>query len=106
MCANCAIAGGVVQHYVFSWCCSSNDRIANFSGATIWSRGVTVSTLDPESSDRGSNPREAFTIYPTAHVISRSLARQIGMGTGNRGGRHATSAKLLHGIGKPYPDGL
>ena len=24
----------------------------------IWSRGVTVSTLDPESSDRGSNPRE------------------------------------------------
>ena len=24
------------------------------------SRGVTVSTLDPESSDRGSNPREAF----------------------------------------------
>ena len=23
-------------------------------------RGVTVSTLDPESSDRGSNPREAF----------------------------------------------
>ena len=23
-----------------------------------WSRGVTVSTLDPESSDRGSNPRE------------------------------------------------
>ena len=24
----------------------------------IWSRGVTVSTLDSESSDRGSNPRE------------------------------------------------
>ena len=24
------------------------------------SRGVTVSTLDPESSDRGSNPRETF----------------------------------------------
>ena len=23
-----------------------------------WSRGVTVSTLDSESSDRGSNPRE------------------------------------------------
>ena len=30
-----------------------------------WSHGVTVSTLDPESSDRGSNPRETFnrTIY-------------------------------------------
>ena len=26
----------------------------------IWPRGVTVSTLDSESSDRGSNPREAF----------------------------------------------
>ena len=25
-----------------------------------WPRGVTVSTLDSESSDRGSNPREAF----------------------------------------------
>ena len=24
-------------------------------------RGVTVSTLDSESSDRGSNPREAFS---------------------------------------------
>ena len=27
---------------------------------SIWPRGVTVSTLDSESSDRGSNPREAF----------------------------------------------
>ena len=26
-----------------------------------WPRGVTASTLDPESSDRGSNPREAFS---------------------------------------------
>ena len=25
-----------------------------------WSRGVTVSTLDSESNDRGSNPRETF----------------------------------------------
>ena len=25
-----------------------------------WLRGVTVSTLDSESSDRGSDPREAF----------------------------------------------
>ena len=28
----------------------------------IWPRGVTVSTLDSESSDRGSNPREASSI--------------------------------------------
>ena len=27
-----------------------------------WPRGVTVSTLDSESSDRGSNPREAFQV--------------------------------------------
>ena len=37
--------------------------IGNFGSASgqnpiIRSRGVTVSTLDPESSDRGSNPRE------------------------------------------------
>ena len=27
-----------------------------------WPRGVTVSTLDSESSDRGSNPREALAL--------------------------------------------
>lgn len=27
--------------------------------ADTWPRGVTASTLDSESSDRGSNPREA-----------------------------------------------
>ena len=27
-----------------------------------WSHGVTVSTLDSESSDRGSNPRETFSL--------------------------------------------
>ena len=29
---------------------------------SMWPRGVTVSTLDSESSDRGSNPREAFML--------------------------------------------
>ena len=29
-------------------------------------RGVTVSTLDSESSDRGSNPREAFVFVAAA----------------------------------------
>ena len=28
-----------------------------------WPRGVTVSTLDSESSDRGSNPREASCLH-------------------------------------------
>ena len=31
-------------------------------------RGVTVSTLDSESSDRGSNPREAFSRVATLLV--------------------------------------
>ena len=35
-----------------------NIRIGNLSKQRP--RGVTVSTLDSESSDRGSNPREAF----------------------------------------------
>ena len=36
-----------------------------------WSYGVTVSTLDPESSDRGSNPRETFCVPQTwwRHVL-------------------------------------
>ena len=35
-----------------------------------WPRGVTVSTLDSESSDRGSNPREASLLIQAAeHVL-------------------------------------
>ena len=30
----------------------------------IWPRGVTVSTLDSESSDRGSNPRGTCLLFP------------------------------------------
>ena len=33
-------------------------------------RGVTVSTLDSESSDRGSNPREAFLAL---HLIEKQM---------------------------------
>ena len=40
-------------------------------GVVHWSRGVTVSTLDPESSDRGSNPREASCAAP-AHLQSQN----------------------------------
>ena len=51
-----------------------------------WPRGVTVSTLDSESSDRGSNPREAFsnqdgpderTAFPK-RVFSQLWARRVG----------------------------
>ena len=33
------------------------------AATNIWPRGVTVSTLDSESSDRGSNPREALLMH-------------------------------------------
>ena len=38
-----------------------------------WPRGVTVSTLDSESSDRGSNPREASiqAIVANARTLPR-----------------------------------
>ena len=35
-------------------------------------RGVTVSTLDSESSDRGSNPREAFLAL---HLTEKQMWR-------------------------------
>ena len=47
-----------------------------------WPRGVTVSTLDSESSDRGSNPREA-----SAHDLPSIAA--------------ATNAKSDAAMGKP-----
>jgi hypothetical protein len=37
-----------------------------------WPRGVAVSTLDSASSDRGSNPREAFEYF--GHPIIRARA--------------------------------
>ena len=41
-----------------------------------WPRGVT--TLDPEASDRGSNPREAFTLAPLgASLISRHPRHEL-----------------------------
>ena len=49
-----------------------------------WPRGVTVSTLDSESSDRGSNPREAFTV-PTA--MPSGEERQGGTGKDRHGGQ-------------------
>ena len=43
------------------------------------SRGVTVSTLDPESSDRGSNPRETSLGWHTAacHVFKSMCGRKV-----------------------------
>ena len=40
--------------------CRGEARTLVPGQSLTWSRGVTVSTLDSESSDRGSNPREAL----------------------------------------------
>ena len=41
-------------------------RVEGGESMNNWPRGVTVSTLDSESSDRGSNPREAFAHFAPA----------------------------------------
>ena len=47
-----------------------SGTVLNAAGAVIWLRGVTVSTLESESSDRGSNPREALTRTTVDFVAS------------------------------------
>ena len=47
------------------------DATGSFAG--MWPHGVTVSTLDSESSDRGSNPREAFQNDIIETVVPRGL---------------------------------
>jgi hypothetical protein len=49
--------------------CAGAQNAANFD----WPRGVTVSTLESESSDRGSNPREALCQYGGRPHISELL---------------------------------
>ena len=41
-----------------------------------WPHGVTVSTLDSESNDRGSNPREAFLLKPKKGEGGRERERE------------------------------
>ena len=57
---------------------------------TSWSRGVIASTLDPESSDRGSNPRETCCV---AHVVVHASRPRC---------PHRSSAPLSGG---PHPSG-
>ena len=49
-----------------SWENLHKARAPRFLNGCSWSRGVTVSTLDSESSDRGSNPRGTF-FGPSLH---------------------------------------
>ena len=48
----------------------------------IWSYGVTVSTLDSESSDRGSNPRRTFTCVHQCRAHGRLIIDCIHKPTG------------------------
>ena len=55
-------------------------RLAEFLDplrCSIWSRGVTVSTLDSESSDRGSNPRRTFFLYREKNLPVAKCQRQL-----------------------------
>ena len=49
--------------------------------ARIWSHGATASTLDSESSDRGSNPRRTSALpapsaTPSEHALSKHMPRR------------------------------
>ena len=66
--------GGTLSCIALSTCYLVNlhwRRLAP-SPAT-WPRGVTVSTLDSESSDRGSNPREASLRDVLANLFGYGL---------------------------------
>ena len=53
-------------------CSSDYFCYDNFIMLVHWPRGVTVSTLDSESSDCGSNPREAFEFSAISGVLRLS----------------------------------
>jgi hypothetical protein len=54
-------------------------------------RGVTVSTLDSESSDRGSNPREAFLFDPAVVTVQK-----ISFACTAQGNSCLVSSRLVH----------
>ena len=64
--------------------CDRDSAVPNTArGICSWPRGVTVSTLDSESSDRGSNPREAsFGSSCLARLAARSDARSVSVCAG------------------------
>jgi len=60
MCSECmAEVHGAESYPMVSWGGSAWAKSMELNHI-LWSRGVTASTLDPESSDGGSNPRETF----------------------------------------------
>ena len=57
---------------VFGPCTCTTEHIAagTRNAFAYWSHGVTVSTLDSESSDRGSNPRETFSFCAKPRALA------------------------------------
>ena len=71
-------ADSVLQHLISSG--ASQAQFTRPVTSISWSRGVTVSTLDSESSDRGSNPRGTscpprLLSFPTACFFFSCPAR-------------------------------
>ena len=61
MCSECmAEVHGAKSYPMVSWGGSAWLKSMELNHI-LWSRGLTASTLDPESRDRGSNPRETFS---------------------------------------------
>ena len=71
-----------------------------------WSRGVTVSTLDSESSDRGSNPRETCPApAPEAPSQAESWRRGAHSGLPARGRRTCSGVGRLAMQQQPWARG-
>ena len=94
-----------------------HDGYASLAKAWVvdsgWSHGVTVSTLDPESSDRGSNPRETFdraidserrsggTPLEHVDVVPRALVKDACAAAAGEG---ASLALVRDGVNSVAPD--
>ena len=66
---------GVLPCHSFHSCLST--LVLALLRRTLWSRGVTVSTLDSESSDRGSNPRETCVSLIAAGYLGLETAKPL-----------------------------
>ncbi len=71
----------------------------------MWPRGVTVSTLDSESSDRGSNPREALLAMFSRFMTFESLLHTATAGGCNVGEQQKRVARQRAGRRQLSPQG-
>ena len=91
-------ADSVLQHLISSG--ASQAQFTRPVTSISWSRGVTVSTLDSESSDRGSNPRGTSP-------LSSPIAAILPPGSNQHAYRLPASTVLLssflHGVQPSMP---